>query len=127
MCHDRSRIPRPAGRLDRGGPGAQLVGRRGSEIAKRVDATAIHHHMTLDAVNDLDLAYTPPRAPSHRRITLPWPRNRPCCSSASTTPAAPRWPPAGSPTSPATASRSAPPAPPPQATSTPPPSPPWPK
>ncbi|ONH55430.1 CoA-disulfide reductase [Frankia sp. CcI49] len=42
--------------------GAQLVGRRGSEIAKRVDtyATAIHHHMTIDALNDLDLAYTPP-------------------------------------------------------------------
>lgn len=42
--------------------GAQLVGRRGSEVAKRVDiyATAIHHHMTVDAVNDLDLAYTPP-------------------------------------------------------------------
>ncbi|MCK9922481.1 hypothetical protein MXD61_11420 [Frankia sp. AgPm24] len=33
-----------------------------SLVAKRVDiyATAIHHHMTVDAVNDLDLAYTPP-------------------------------------------------------------------
>ena len=48
----------------------------------------------------------------------PEPRRRPSdehlppsCSSASTTPAAPRWPPAGCATSPATASRCAPPAP----------------
>ena len=42
--------------------GAQLVGRRGTEIAKRVDvyATAIHHHMTANDLNDLDLSYTPP-------------------------------------------------------------------
>ena len=42
--------------------GAQLVGRRGTEIAKRVDiyATAIHHAMTVNALNDLDLSYTPP-------------------------------------------------------------------
>ncbi|WP_163549330.1 low molecular weight phosphatase family protein [Candidatus Frankia nodulisporulans] len=33
-----------------------------SLVAKRVDiyATAIHHHMAVDAVNDLGLAYTPP-------------------------------------------------------------------
>ena len=42
--------------------GAQLVGRRGSEIAKRVDtyATALFHGMTIDALADLDLSYTPP-------------------------------------------------------------------
>ena len=42
--------------------GAQLVGRLGTEIAKRVDiyATAIHHEMTVVALNDLDLSYTPP-------------------------------------------------------------------
>jgi NADPH-dependent 2,4-dienoyl-CoA reductase/sulfur reductase-like enzyme len=42
--------------------GAQLVGRRGSEIAKRVDtyATAIFHGMAVDALADLDLSYTPP-------------------------------------------------------------------
>lgn len=33
-----------------------------SEIAKRIDiaAAAIFHNMTLDAVSDLDLSYTPP-------------------------------------------------------------------
>jgi NADPH-dependent 2,4-dienoyl-CoA reductase/sulfur reductase-like enzyme len=42
--------------------GAQLVGRRGVEIAKRVDiyATAIYHDMTVNALNELDLSYTPP-------------------------------------------------------------------
>ena len=42
--------------------GAQLVGRLGTEIAKRVDiyATAIYHDMTVNALNDLDLSYTPP-------------------------------------------------------------------
>jgi NADPH-dependent 2,4-dienoyl-CoA reductase/sulfur reductase-like enzyme len=42
--------------------GAQLVGHRGAEIAKRVDiyAAAIHNGMTVDAVSDLDLSYTPP-------------------------------------------------------------------
>lgn len=42
--------------------GAQLVGRLGTEIAKRVDiyATAIHHEMTVNGLNDLDLSYTPP-------------------------------------------------------------------
>ena len=31
-------------------------------MAKRIDtfATAIHHEMTVDAVSDLDLSYTPP-------------------------------------------------------------------
>ncbi len=42
--------------------GAQLVGRRTAEISKRVDtyATALFHGMTVDAVSDLDLSYTPP-------------------------------------------------------------------
>jgi NADPH-dependent 2,4-dienoyl-CoA reductase/sulfur reductase-like enzyme len=42
--------------------GAQLVGRLGAEIAKRVDlyATALFHGMTVDRLSDLDLSYTPP-------------------------------------------------------------------
>ncbi len=42
--------------------GAQLIGPRGTETAKRVDiyATALHHGMTVDGMNQLDLSYTPP-------------------------------------------------------------------
>jgi NADPH-dependent 2,4-dienoyl-CoA reductase/sulfur reductase-like enzyme len=42
--------------------GVQLFGHRHAEIAKRIDiaATAIFHSMTVDAVSDLDLSYTPP-------------------------------------------------------------------
>ncbi len=42
--------------------GVQLFGHRHAEIAKRIDiaAAAIFHHMTVDAVSDLDLSYTPP-------------------------------------------------------------------
>ncbi len=42
--------------------GLQLFGHRHAEIAKRVDiaATAIFNGMTVDAVSDLDLSYTPP-------------------------------------------------------------------
>ena len=42
--------------------GAQLAGRRGSEIAKRVDtyATALFHGMTIADLDALDLSYTPP-------------------------------------------------------------------
>jgi hypothetical protein len=42
--------------------GVQLVGHLRSEIAKRIDmpATAIHNEMTIDALSDLDLSYTPP-------------------------------------------------------------------
>jgi NADPH-dependent 2,4-dienoyl-CoA reductase/sulfur reductase-like enzyme len=42
--------------------GLQLVGRLGSEIAKRIDiaATAIFNGMTVDGISDLDLSYTPP-------------------------------------------------------------------
>lgn len=42
--------------------GAQLVGRRGTEIAKRVDtfATALYTGLTIEQLDDLDLSYTPP-------------------------------------------------------------------
>ncbi|MBN9621817.1 MAG: FAD-dependent oxidoreductase [Actinobacteria bacterium] len=42
--------------------GVQLLGRRGSEVAKRIDipATAIFAEMTVEDVLDLDLSYTPP-------------------------------------------------------------------
>jgi protein-tyrosine-phosphatase len=42
--------------------GAQLVGRYGSEIAKRVDiyATALFHQMSVTEIADLDLSYSPP-------------------------------------------------------------------
>lgn len=42
--------------------GAQLVGRLGAEISKRVDiyAAALFHQMTVDRISDLDLSYTPP-------------------------------------------------------------------
>jgi NADPH-dependent 2,4-dienoyl-CoA reductase/sulfur reductase-like enzyme len=42
--------------------GVQLVGHLRSEIAKRIDmpATAIHNEMTIEALCDLDLSYTPP-------------------------------------------------------------------
>ena len=42
--------------------GVQLFGHRHAEIAKRIDiaATAIFNDMTVDAVSDLDLSYTPP-------------------------------------------------------------------
>jgi NADPH-dependent 2,4-dienoyl-CoA reductase/sulfur reductase-like enzyme len=42
--------------------GMQLSGHKDAEIAKRTDiaATAIYHGMTVDAVSDLDLSYTPP-------------------------------------------------------------------
>ena len=42
--------------------GVQLVGRLGSEVAKRIDvaATAIFNQMTVDGISDLDVSYTPP-------------------------------------------------------------------
>jgi NADPH-dependent 2,4-dienoyl-CoA reductase/sulfur reductase-like enzyme len=42
--------------------GAQILGQRTAQVAKRVDiyATAIHTGLRVDAVNDLDLSYTPP-------------------------------------------------------------------
>jgi NADPH-dependent 2,4-dienoyl-CoA reductase/sulfur reductase-like enzyme len=42
--------------------GAQIVGHWRAEIAKRIDifATALFHEMTVEAISDLDLSYTPP-------------------------------------------------------------------
>ena len=42
--------------------GMQLFGHRHAEIAKRIDiaATAIYSDMTVEAISDLDLSYTPP-------------------------------------------------------------------
>ena len=42
--------------------GMQLFGHKNAEIAKRIDiaAAAIFHHMTVEAISDLDLSYTPP-------------------------------------------------------------------
>jgi NADPH-dependent 2,4-dienoyl-CoA reductase/sulfur reductase-like enzyme len=42
--------------------GVQLFGHRHAEIAKRIDiaATAIFNEMTVDAMSELDLSYTPP-------------------------------------------------------------------
>jgi len=42
--------------------GAQLVGRRGTEVAKRVDtyATALYAGLTTQQISELDLSYTPP-------------------------------------------------------------------
>ena len=42
--------------------GMQLFGHKNAEVANRVDiaAAAIFHGMTIDAVSDLDLSYTPP-------------------------------------------------------------------
>ena len=56
--HIRITGDRHSGRL----LGAQLVGHRGAEVAKRVDtyAAALFHGMTVDALSDLDLSYTPP-------------------------------------------------------------------
>ena len=42
--------------------GAQLIGSKSAEVAKRVDtfATALFHEMTVTEMTELDLAYTPP-------------------------------------------------------------------
>lgn len=42
--------------------GAQLVGRRGTEVSKRVDtyATALYAGLGVEQISDLDLSYTPP-------------------------------------------------------------------
>ena len=56
--HMRLTGDRATGRL----LGAQLVGPVQTEIAKRIDtlATALFHEMTVEALSDLDLSYTPP-------------------------------------------------------------------
>ncbi|MGD8968651.1 MAG: FAD-dependent oxidoreductase [Anaerolineae bacterium] len=47
--------------------GAQIVGHRHAEVAKRIDifAAALFHEMTIDALNGIDLSYTPP-------LSSPW-------------------------------------------------------
>jgi pyruvate/2-oxoglutarate dehydrogenase complex dihydrolipoamide dehydrogenase (E3) component len=47
--------------------GAQMVGHRTAEVSKRVDvfATALFNQMTVEALNDVDLTYTPP-------LSTPW-------------------------------------------------------
>ena len=47
--------------------GAQIVGHRTAEVSKRVDvfAVALFNGMTVDALNDVDLSYTPP-------LSTPW-------------------------------------------------------
>lgn len=47
--------------------GAQMIGRYGTEVSKRIDilAAAIHNGMTVEQLNDLDLSYTPP-------LSSPW-------------------------------------------------------
>lgn len=47
--------------------GAQMVGHHDAEVAKRIDifATALFHEMTVDALSDLDISYTPP-------LSSPW-------------------------------------------------------
>jgi NADPH-dependent 2,4-dienoyl-CoA reductase/sulfur reductase-like enzyme len=42
--------------------GAQMIGHRGSAVAKRIDiyAAALHSGLSVDEVSDLDLSYTPP-------------------------------------------------------------------
>ena len=47
--------------------GAQIVGHRTTEVLKRVDvyATALYNQMTVRALNDVDLSYTPP-------LSTPW-------------------------------------------------------
>jgi NADPH-dependent 2,4-dienoyl-CoA reductase/sulfur reductase-like enzyme len=52
--------------------GLQLFGHKEAEIAKRIDiaATAIFHRMTVDAISDLDLSYTPPLGSPWEAIQL---------------------------------------------------------
>jgi NADPH-dependent 2,4-dienoyl-CoA reductase/sulfur reductase-like enzyme len=47
--------------------GAQILGHREAEVAKRIDifATALHHDMSVAALADLDLSYAPP-------VASPW-------------------------------------------------------
>src|SRR5205807_6191290 len=52
--------------------GVQLFGHKHAEIAKRIDiaATAIFHHMTVDATSHLDPAYTPPRGSPQEAVHM---------------------------------------------------------
>jgi NADPH-dependent 2,4-dienoyl-CoA reductase/sulfur reductase-like enzyme len=61
--HVRVTGDRQTGRL----LGAQIVGHRTAEVSKRVDvfATALFNQMTVRALSDVDLSYTPP-------LSTPW-------------------------------------------------------
>ncbi len=63
QIHMRVTGDRRTGRL----LGAQIVGPRDTEVAKRIDifATALFHGMHVEALCDLDLSYTPP-------VSSPW-------------------------------------------------------
>jgi NADPH-dependent 2,4-dienoyl-CoA reductase/sulfur reductase-like enzyme len=52
--------------------GAQMVGHWQGEVAKRIDiyASAIFHGMSIDALNDLDLSYTPRLVPPGTQCSL---------------------------------------------------------
>jgi hypothetical protein len=55
--------PPKAGLRNSGGlRGAQLLRHLDPQVAKRIDiaATALYHDMTVEAMSDLDLSYTPP-------------------------------------------------------------------
>src|SRR5215207_113194 len=58
QLHLRITGDRPSGRL----LGAQLLGDRRAQVAKRIDipATALFQHMTVAGLSELDLSYTPP-------------------------------------------------------------------
>ncbi len=67
--------------------GAQLVGRLGTETAKRVDtfATALHAGLTVAQVSDLDLSYTPPLGSPWDAVqtaTQAWTRSAPALIGA---------------------------------------------
>src|SRR5450432_55029 len=61
--------------------GAQLLGSYGAEVSKRLDvfATAIFHGMQVDAVEQLDLSYTPP-------LSSPWDPVQTSCMEWARTP-----------------------------------------
>src|SRR4029077_19256241 len=61
VAHDGQQLRARRGPVTRQLLGAQLAGHVSAEVPKRVDiATAIHHAMSVEGVNDLDLSYTPP-------------------------------------------------------------------
>jgi NADPH-dependent 2,4-dienoyl-CoA reductase/sulfur reductase-like enzyme len=66
--------------------GLQLFGHRHAEIAKRIDiaATAIYHGMTIGAISDLDLSYTPPLGSPWEAVQMSaqaWDRQVPALST----------------------------------------------
>ena len=67
--------------------GVQLFGHKHAEIAKRIDiaATAIFNGMTVEAVSDLDLSYTPPLGSPWEAVQLgaqAWNREVPLISQS---------------------------------------------